>query len=110
MLIGGEQADGGNVGCQIERVGSERACSVLRPSVAKVSTPSAVLPSSSTLTLESPIVPPITLACALIAKRPNPPPGSGFCPIHVNTWRIDAESAASVPSILRVGMTLMAPS
>src|ERR1019366_24709 len=31
MLIGGEQADGGNVGCQIERVGSERALRRLAP-------------------------------------------------------------------------------
>ena len=85
-------------------------CRVCRPSVAKVSTPSAVLPSSSTLTLDRPIVPPITLACALMAKWPKPPPGSGFCPTQVSALRSDAASAASVPSILRVGLTLIAPS
>ena len=85
-------------------------CRVCRPSVAKVSTPSAVLPSSSTLTLDKPIVPPITLACALMAKWPKPPPGSGFCPTQVSALRSDAASAASVPSILRVGLTLIAPS
>ena len=85
-------------------------CRVCRPSVAKVSTPSAVLPSSSTLTLDRPIVPPITLACALMAKWPKPPPGSGFCPTQVSALRNEAASAASVPSILRVGLTLIAPS
>ena len=52
----------------------------------------------------------MTLACALIAKWPKPPPGSGCCPTQISALRIDAVSAASVPSILRVGFTLMAPS
>ena len=109
-FVGGEQADGGDIGRQIERVGGERALQGLAPSAANVSTPSALLPSSSTLTLDRPMVPPTTLVCALIAKRPKPPPGSGCCPVQISVSRSEAASAASVPSILRVGLTLIAPS
>src|SRR5262249_39708172 len=85
-------------------------CNVCRPSTAKVRTPSAVLPSSSTLTLDKLMVPPTTLVRALIANRPEPPPGNGFCPAHTNALRSEAASAASVPSIFRVGLKLIAPS
>ena len=56
------------------------------------------------------MLPPTTLVCALIAKRPKPPPGSGFCPAQISAARSDLASAASVPSILSVGMTLIEPS
>ena len=54
------------------------------------------------------MVPPTTLVCALMAKRPKPPPGSGFCPAQTSASRSEAASAASVPSILSVGLTLIA--
>src|SRR5262249_57758316 len=81
-----------------------------RPSAAKVSTPSAELPSSSTLTLDRLIVPPKTFVRALIANRPNPPPGNGFCPDQMRALRNDGASAARGPSIFRAGLKLTAPS
>src|SRR5262249_56441633 len=72
-------------------------CNVCRPSAAKVSTPSAELPSSSTLTLDRLIVPPTTLVRALIANRPKPPPGNGFCPDQIRALRNEGASAANVP-------------
>ncbi len=56
------------------------------------------------------MVPPTTLVCALMAKRPKPPPGSGLCPVQTSADRSEAASAASVPSILSVGLTLIEPS
>ena len=56
------------------------------------------------------MVPPTTLVCALIAKRPKPPPGSGRWPAQISVSRSEAASAASVPSILSVGLTLIEPS
>ena len=56
------------------------------------------------------MVPPITSVCALMAKWPKPPPGSGFCPAQISASRSEAASAASVPSILSVGLTLIEPS
>src|SRR4029078_7273500 len=85
-------------------------CRVWRPSAANVSTPSAALPSSSTLTLDRLMVPATTLVRALIAKRPQPPPGGGLCPAHTSALRNETASAASVPSILSVGLRLIAPS
>ena len=46
------------------------------------------------------MVPPTTSVFALMAKRPKPPPGSGFCPAQISASRSEAASAASVPSIL----------
>ena len=56
------------------------------------------------------MVPPTTLALALIAKWPKPPPGSGFWPAQISVSCSEAASAASVPSILSVGLTLIEPS
>ena len=47
------------------------------------------------------MVPPTTLVCALSAKRPKPPPGSGRWPAQRSVSRSDVASAASVPSILQ---------
>ena len=55
-------------------------------------------------------MPPDTLVLALSAKRPKPPPVSGLRPAQRSVSRSEAASAASVPSILSVGRTLMAPS
>ena len=40
------------------------------------------------------MVPPVTSALALMAKRPKPPPGSGFCPAQISVSRSEAASAA----------------
>ena len=56
------------------------------------------------------MVPPVTSAFALMAKRPKPPPGSGFCPAQISVSRKEAASPAKVPSIFSVGLTLIAPS
>jgi len=56
------------------------------------------------------MVPPTTSACALIAKWPKPPPGSGFCPSQISASRSEAASAASVPSTRMLGLTLIVPS
>src|ERR1700688_1219015 len=63
-------------------------------------TPSATLPSSSTLTLVSAIEVPTTLARAYSAKRPKPPlPGGGW-PVQRKALRNDVLSMVSVPSII----------
>ena len=72
-----------------------------------VGSPSAELPSSSTLTLESAIMPLAMLVLALRAKRPNPPPGNGFCPAQRSVSRSDAASAESVPSTFSDGRMLI---
>src|ERR1700727_833437 len=55
-------------------------------------TPSATLPSSSTLTLVSAIEPPTTLARAFSAKRPNPLTGSGDYSTGRRALTTDVES------------------
>src|SRR5664279_6237769 len=55
------------------------------------------------------MVPPTTLVCALIVNRPKPPPGSGCMPVHISALRSEGESAATVPSTLRVGLMLIEP-
>ena len=78
-------------------------CKVWRPSEAKVSTPSAALPSSSMSTAESAMLPPTTLVFAFSEKRPKPPPGSCLCAAQRTASRSEVESAETVPSIFSVG-------
>ena len=86
------------------------ACSVWRPLLANVITPSAALPSSSTFTLVSATEAPTTLARAFSAKRPNPPlPGTG-CPIQRIALRSDRLSTVTVPSIIRLVRLATEPS
>src|SRR6476659_10741293 len=56
------------------------------------------------------MVPATTLVRALMAERPKPPPGGGLCPAHTSALRNETAAAASVPSILSVGVRLIAPS
>src|ERR1043166_5948612 len=86
------------------------ACSMRRPSVAKAITPSALLPSISTLTDVSATVPPSTSMWALRAKRPNPPPGSGLRPPKPSALRRESVSAAREPSRRNVGVRVRWPS
>ena len=86
------------------------ACIVWRPLLAKVITPSATLPSSSTFTLVSATEAPTTLARAFSAKRPKPPlPGTG-CPIQRIALRSDRLSTVTVPSIIRLVRLATEPS
>jgi hypothetical protein len=78
--------------------------------LAKVITPSAALPSSSTLTLVSATEPPTILARAFSAKRPKPPPAGGLCPIQRNALRKDGLSTVAVPSIIRLVWLATVPS
>ena len=63
-----------------------------RSPVESVSTPSAVLPSSSTLTLASEITPPPIVLCARNAKRPKPPNGTLLLPVQRIASRSDGAS------------------
>ena len=67
------------------------ACSVCLPLLAKVMTPSATLPSSSTFTLVNATEVPTTLARAFSAKRPKPPPRGVVCPIQRSALRSEEE-------------------
>ncbi len=85
-------------------------CRVWRPSVAKVRTPSAGLPSISRLAAVSAMVPPTTLVCAFNAKRSKPPTGIVFWPLQASARRSEVESADIAPSTLSVGRVLIVPS
>src|SRR5262249_840071 len=78
--VGGE---GGGVGPWAGGV----VLSIRRSSLLNVRTPSATLPSSAISTPDIATVPPATLVWALSVKRPKPPSGSGFVPIHCSASR-----------------------
>src|SRR5580698_7600720 len=73
-------------------------------------TPSATLPSSSTLTLVSATEAPTALARAFSAKRPKPPPPGGSCPVQCSALRSDGVSTVRVPSIIRLVRLAAVPS
>jgi len=75
-----------------------------------VSAPSTVLPSSSTLALESEMTPPPRVLWARNVKRPKPPNGILFFPDQSMASRSDGASTAIVPSTLSVGCELAVPS
>ena len=73
-------------------------------------TPSATLPSSSTLTLVSAIDGPTTLARAFSANRPKPPPPGEGWPVQCRALRSDGLSITSVPSMIMLVRSATVPS
>ena len=106
-LAAGEEADRGNIGREVEDLGGERSLQRLPAVTGEGQHAFAAVAVELDVDLDSPMVPPTTLVCALSAKRPKPPPGGGCWRAQRNVSRSDAASAASEPSILRVGRWLM---